>query len=64
MHCPDGVSGNEYIALVAALSMSLAKNLGPREIFILAELLQNVSYQLFTLAAFKEFGLRPPPPGF
>jgi hypothetical protein len=62
MHCPDGVNGNEYVALVAAISMSLAKNLDPRETFILAELLQNVSYQLFTLGAFKEFERRPPPP--
>ena len=62
MHCPDGVNGNEYVALVAAISMSLAKNLDPRETFILAELLQNVSYQLFTLGAVKEFERRPPPP--
>lgn len=54
MHCPDGMNGCEYIELVAAVSIALSKNLSARETFLLAEFLQSVSYQLFTLAAFKE----------
>ena len=55
MHCPDNMDGNNYVVLVAAASMILAENLDAKDTFILAEFLQNVSYQLFTLAGFKEF---------
>lgn len=54
MHCPDGISGSQYIELVAAISIALANDLNAKEIFLLAEFLQAVSCQLFTLAAFKE----------
>ena len=54
MHCPENVDGSAYIELVAAVSIILSKNLGPLETFILAEFLQSVSIQLFTLGAFKE----------
>lgn len=61
MHCPDGMKGEEYIAMVAAASLLLSKNLDQTETFILAEFLQAVSSQLFTLGAFK-FIPPPPPP--
>lgn len=54
MHCPEGISGSQYIELVAAVSILLARDLDVRETFFLAEFLQAVSYQLFNLAAFKE----------
>lgn len=54
MHCPDGINGSQYIELVAAVSIALARELNVKETFLLAEFLQAVSYQLFTLAAFKE----------
>lgn len=53
MHCPDGMSGNEYNALVTATAAILAGPLDETEIYILAEFTQSVSNQLFTLAAFK-----------
>ncbi|MDR3551744.1 MAG: hypothetical protein P4L75_01340 [Clostridia bacterium] len=53
MHCPDGINGNEYIALVAATAALLSQNLGEFDTFLLAEFLQAVSSQLFTLGAFK-----------
>lgn len=53
MHCPDGIKGEDYILAVAAASLMLSKNLDQRDTFVLAEFLQNVSIQLFTLAAFK-----------
>lgn len=53
MHCPDNVKGEEYIAAVAAASILLSKNLNDIETYILAEFLQSVSTQMFTLAAFK-----------
>lgn len=62
MHCPDGMKGEEYIALVAAASMLLSKNLDQTETFILAEFLQSVSSQLFTLGAFKFIRDATPPP--
>lgn len=55
MHCPDNVQGEEYVALVASTSILLSQNLDAVETFVLAEFLQNVGYQLITLAAFKEF---------
>ena len=54
MHCPDGMNGCEYIQLVAATAMVLARDLDARETFLLAEFLQAVSCQLTTLAIFKE----------
>jgi hypothetical protein len=54
MHCPDGVNGCEYIELVAAAAMVLARDLDVRSIFLLAEFMQAVSSQLFTLGAFKD----------
>lgn len=54
MHCPDGINGCEYIELVAAAAIALSRDLDARNTFLLAEFLQSVSYQLFTLAAFKE----------
>lgn len=54
MHRPEGVKGEEYIALVAGAAMVLAKNLTQTEICILAEFMQAVSLQLFTLSAFKD----------
>ena len=53
MHCPDGVDGKTYIAMVAATSMLLSNSLDEHETYILAEFLQSVSLQLFTLGAFK-----------
>jgi hypothetical protein len=55
MHCPEGINGCEYVQLVATVSMALSHDLSARDTFFLAEFLQSVSYQLFTLAAFKEF---------
>ncbi|HEX3025698.1 MAG TPA: hypothetical protein VHR42_00490 [Clostridia bacterium] len=60
MHCPDGIDGKEYVALVAAASILLSESLNAKDTFILAEFLQAVSYQMFTLGAFKEFD-RPHP---
>jgi hypothetical protein len=54
MHCPKGMSGCEYIELVAAASMMLARDLDVWDTFLLAEFLQDVSHQLITLAAFKD----------
>lgn len=54
MHCPDGINGCEYIELVAAVAIVLSRELDARNTFLLAEFLQSVSYQLFTLGAFKE----------
>jgi hypothetical protein len=54
MHCPENVDGSTYIELVAAVSIILSKNLSPLETFILAEFMQSVSIQLFTLGAFKD----------
>lgn len=56
MHCPDGLKGNEYVSLVAAAAILLSENLDETQTFILAEFLQAVSYQLFTLGAFKSAG--------
>lgn len=63
MHCPDKIGGEEYIGLVAAVSMLLSRNLDARETFILAEFLDAVSDQLITLAAFKEWAGKSRPPG-
>lgn len=54
MHCPEGMNGKDYITLVAAVSIILSENLNQLETFILAEFLQTVSVQLFTLGAFKK----------
>ncbi|MFT9055517.1 MAG: hypothetical protein ABF449_02670 [Ethanoligenens sp.] len=54
MHCPDGMSGTQYVALVAALSSLLSENLNATETLILSDLLNNVSNQLLIIAAFKE----------
>lgn len=54
MHCPEDLDGCTYIELVAAAAIALSKNLNAKNTFLLAEFLQAVSYQLFTLAAFKE----------
>jgi hypothetical protein len=54
MHCPENLDGSTYVELVAAVSVLLARDLDARTTFLLAEFIQNVSYQLFTLAAFKE----------
>jgi hypothetical protein len=54
MHCPDGVDGCEYIMLVAAAAIVLSRDLDALDTFLLAEFLQSVSSQLFTLGAFKE----------
>ncbi|CDZ25149.1 hypothetical protein CCDG5_2069 [[Clostridium] cellulosi] len=54
MHCPDGISGSEYIELIAAVAIAISQKLDVKETFWVAEFLQAVSYQLFTLAAFKE----------
>lgn len=54
MHCPDNVDGNTYIELVAAASIALTHDLDAKNTFFLAEFLQSVSCQMFTLAAFKE----------
>lgn len=62
MHCPDRIGGEEYIGLVAAVSMLLSRDLDARETFILADFLDAVSDQLCTLAAFKEWAKRSPPP--
>lgn len=65
MHCPDNISGEEYVALVAAAAMLLSRGLNDFETFALAEFLQSVSTQLFTLGAFKAFEqskVPPPPP--
>lgn len=61
MHCPDRIGGEEYIGLVAAVSIFLSQNLDARETFILGEFLDAVSDQLCTLAAFKEWSKRRPP---
>lgn len=61
MHCPDHISGSEYIGLVAAVSLLLSRDLNARETFILAEFLDAVSDQLCTLAAFKDLEKRRPP---
>ena len=54
MHCPENITGDEYVELVAAASLLLSRNLSARQTFILADFLQSVSTQLYTLAAFKE----------
>lgn len=54
MHCPDGISGSQYVALVAALSALLSENLNAYDTLILAELLNNVSNQLLIISAFKQ----------
>jgi hypothetical protein len=54
MHCPDGIDGNTYVEIVAAVSILLSKQLNALETFILAEFLQSVSFQLLTIATFKE----------
>lgn len=54
MHCPDGLDGCTYVELVAAAAILLSKELDAKQTFFLAEFLQSVSNQLFTLAAFKE----------
>lgn len=54
MHCPDGINGCEYIELVAAAAIAVSRDLDARGTFLLAEFLQAVSYQLVTLAFFKE----------
>lgn len=61
MHCPDSLDGNEYIALVTATSALLAGPLSDAETYILAEFMQAVSNQLFTLAAFKTIEGKNPP---
>lgn len=61
MHCPDQISGSEYIGLVAAVSLLLSRDLNARDTFILAEFLSAVSSQMCTLAAFKEWEKRRPP---
>lgn len=54
MHCPDGINGAEYVALVAALSSLLSENLNSTDTLILSELLNNVSNQLLIISAFKQ----------
>ena len=54
MHCPENLSGCEYVELVAAVSILLAKNQTAFNTFLLAEFLNDVSHQLFVLAAFIE----------
>lgn len=54
MHCPENVNGGEYVELVAAVSLLLSRNLSGLQTFMLADFLQAVSTQLYTLAAFKE----------
>ena len=54
MHCPENLSGSEYVELVAAVAILLSKDLSAINTFVLAELLQSVSYQLVTIAAFKD----------
>lgn len=54
MHCPDGINGSQYVALVAALSALLSENLNAYDTLILAELLNNVSNQLLIISAFKQ----------
>lgn len=54
MHCPDDIDGCTYVELVAAAAIALSHDLDTKNTFLLAEFLQAVSYQLFTLAAFKE----------
>lgn len=54
MHCPDGITGTQYVALVAALSALLSENLDAYNTLILSELLNNVSDQLLIIAAFKQ----------
>lgn len=60
MHCPDHISGSEYIGLVAAVALLLSRDLNARETFILAEFLDAVSDQMITLAAFKDLEKRKP----
>lgn len=54
MHCPDNMSGFEYVELVAAVSLLLAKDQSAFNTFLLGEFLNDVSRQLFVLAAFSE----------
>lgn len=54
MHCPDNMSGFEYVELVAAVSLLLAKDQTAFNTFLLAEFFNDVSRQLFILAAFNE----------
>ena len=54
MHCPENMNGGEYVELVAAASLLLSRNLSGLQTFILADFLQAVSTQMYTLAAFKE----------
>jgi hypothetical protein len=55
MHCPDNISGYEYVELVAAAAIILSKDLNAWNTFLLAEFLNDVSRQLFVLGGFKEF---------
>lgn len=54
MHCPEDINGFEYIELVAAVAIVLARGLNAWNTFLLAEFLQSLSHQLFILAAFKD----------
>lgn len=54
MHCPDNLSGCEYVELVAAVSILLSKNQTAFNTFLLGEFLNDVSHQLYSLAAFKD----------
>lgn len=54
MHCPKGINGTQYVALVASLSSLLSENLDAEGTLILSELLNNVSDQLLIIAAFKQ----------
>ena len=65
MHCPDGINGTEYVALVAFLSSMLSKDLSAEGTLILSELLHNVSDQPLIIAALKheeEHPRKRPPP--
>ncbi len=53
MHCPKGMNGTQYVALVAALSSLLSENLDAENTLILAELLNLVSDQMVIISAFK-----------
>lgn len=54
MHCPPNMNGTQYVALVAALSSVLSEQLDAENTLILSELLDSVSDQLLTIAAFKQ----------
>lgn len=54
MHAPENLSGCEYVELVAAVSILLAKNQTASNTFLLSEFLFDVSHFLLELAAFTE----------